>query len=419
MNIFFKYKKIRLALFLFLITSIVIYPLMLAKPKVVNATSSLGALQQQYNDLQNLINQNQQKIQQNNNNISNLQAQINSYQQLIFQKQVLVNNEKAQIDQLDSQINALNAQIASEESQISVIKGKIDQNAKSGYEETYIPPVTMFMGNSNINSAIESVVYYKATMTHENDLVIKMDSLISSLNANKSSLVLKQNDAQSLYNQEVSTEDSLIADQNALKNEQSQFQSSNNSLQSSNSQIQQQQQSILQKIASLELSEGTPGVIPANVPCNAGFYYSQECPSWGGYVLDSSGDTYSNAGCSLIAAIMAENLIGNTGFNPYSAVSYWTGNGGTEFGSLPGVQQLIYNPSISEIDAYASPSSPVVIGFYVPDNPFGTHFVTMTGAVGASGTMQDPWFGPNLTFGQNMGGGLRYDSSNIFFAAVF
>ena len=102
MDIFFKYKKIRLIVFLFLITAIVIYPLMLAKPKVVNATSSLGALQQQYNDLQNLINQNQQKIQQNNNNISNLQAQINSYQQLIFQKQVLVNNEKAQVEQLYS-----------------------------------------------------------------------------------------------------------------------------------------------------------------------------------------------------------------------------------------------------------------------------------------------------------------------------
>ena len=412
-------KKLRILLFSILSFAIVVYPFMMSRNVVVKATSSIGALQQQYNSLQNLISQNQAKINQYNGQNANLQTKINSYQQLIFQKQVLVNNEKAQVNQLDSQITILNNQIASEENQIAVLKGKIDQNAKSGYEETYVPPVTMFMGNSNINSDIASVVYFKATISHENNLVIKMNTLISSLNSNKASLQLKQQDAQSLLNQEVSTENSLIADQNYLKNEQGININNINSLQSSNAQIKQQQQSILQKLSQLELSEGVPGVIPANVPCQQGAYFSQECSAWGNYALDSSGDTYASAGCSLIAIIMAENLIGNTNFTPLSQtiLQYW--NNGASFYSLPGIQQVIWNPSISQIDAYASISSPVVIGFYVPDNPFGTHFVTLTGAVGASGTMQDPWFGPNLTFGQNMGGGLRYNKSNIFFAAVF
>ena len=97
-------KKFRIFLFSILSLAIVVYPFMMSNNVKVNATSSIGALQQQYNDLQNLIAQNQAKINQNNGNIQNLQSQINSYQQLIFQKQVLVNNQKAQVDQLNSQI---------------------------------------------------------------------------------------------------------------------------------------------------------------------------------------------------------------------------------------------------------------------------------------------------------------------------
>ncbi len=415
----FSNKKIRISIFSVLSFLIAVYPFMLYKPGVVNATSSISSLQQQYNDIQNLINQNQQKINTFNTESSNLQPQINAYQQLIFQKEVLVNNERAQVAALNSQINQLNIQIAQEQVKIDAIKVQIDSNARSGYEQTYIPPVTLFMGNSNITNAMVSVVYFKSTMTHENTLVQKLNVTVNALNKNKASVALKQQNAQSLLTQEVSTQNSLIADQNTLKNEQANLINQSNSIQSSNNSLYQQQQSILQKLSRLELSEGVPGTIPLNVPCQQGAYFSQECSQWGNYVLDSSGDTYASAGCSLIAIIMAENLIGNSNFTPLSqtALQYWSN--GAQFYSLPGVQDVIWNPSISQIDAYASPSSPVVIGFYVPDNSFGTHFVTMTGAVGASGTMQDPWFGPNLTFGQNMGGGLSYSPQNIFFAAVF
>ena len=416
-------KKFRIFIFSILSLAIVVYPFMMSNHVKVNATSSISALQQQYNDLQNLINQNQQQINNNNNNIQNLQAQVNSYQQLIFQKEVLVNNEKAQVDQLNSQIAALNAQILSEQNQINVIKGKIDQNAKSGYEETYIPPVTIFMGNSNINSDIASVVYFKATITHENDLVVQMDKLISSLNTNKASVQLKQQDAQSLYNQELSVENSLISDQNALKNEQASFANQNSNLQSSNNSLSQQQQSVLTKIGELSLQSGTPGVLPLDVPCQQGAYYSQECSQWGNDYLAGTNYTYSGAGCSLIAAIIAENLIGNTQFNPYTVnnSTYWTNNGGAIFQNFPGRQYSSSgnSSSINLIDTYASPSSPVVVGIKVTDNKLGMHFITMTGPIGASGTMQDPWFGPNLTFGQDMGGGIHYYSSEIFAAIVF
>jgi hypothetical protein len=205
------------------------------------------------------------------------------------------------------------------------------------------------------------------------------------------------------------------------------LQSTNISLQASNSQISQQERSILTKIDQLTLQSGTPGVIPINVPCQQGPYFSQECSSWSNDYLAGTIYTYGNlnnnaAGCSLIAAIIAENLIGNTQFNPYTVnnSTYWDSNGAI-FSNFPGIKYSTFgnSASINLIDTYASPSTPVVVGFNTNDNQYGTHFVTMIGPLGSSGTMQDPWFGPNLTFGQNMGGGITYQTSGIFSAIVF
>ncbi len=422
MRIFKLYKNKSFRIVLFSIITLSFFStLLITSPHTVGAGDSLNSLQQQYQQLEGLINQNQSKINANNGAIANLIPQINTYQQLILQKQALISNEQVQINQLNNQIAQLNIQIAQEQSKILVIKGKINSNAKSGYEQTYIPPAEMFIGNPNINNALASVEYFNASIQHQNQLAQELIVIISRLNSNKATVALNQKDATNLYNSLETQQQTLLADQSTLQQEKNSLANVNNSLSSQNAQTQAKMQSILAQIDRLALQSGTPGVI-GNAPCNIGAYYSQECPAWGNIDLANTGYTYSNAGCSLIAAIIAENLIGNTGFNPYDVNSsqYWDSNGAI-FSDFPGIQTESFGntSSIDLINTYASPSTPVVVGLYTNDNQFGTHFVTMTGPLGATGTMQDPWFGPNLTFGQYMGGGITYSESGIFSAIVF
>jgi peptidoglycan hydrolase CwlO-like protein len=371
-------KKLRIFIFSILSFAIVIYPFMISKNVVVKATSSIGILQQQYNNLQNLISQNQAKINQNNGNIANLQSRINSYQQLIFQKQVLVNNEKAQVNQLDSQIIILNNQIASEENQIAVLKGKIDQNAKSGYEETYVPPVTMFMGNSNINSDIASVVYFKATISHENSLVIKMNTLISSLNSNKASLQLKQRDAQSLLNQEVSTENSLIADQNSLRNEQNSLQSTNSSLQASNGSLQSQAQQIQSEMVYIENLTNNGGYVPPD----CGNFGGQPDSSWYSNQLCSGNYMVYWYGCLATDLSMLSQYYNHYFINPANLMNsggYLTGypdiNGGqpTVYGSFLNKHGYYFNST--QVNAILNSGTPVIAGMWPVSG--GSHYVIL------------------------------------------
>ncbi|MHB8362867.1 MAG: murein hydrolase activator EnvC family protein [Patescibacteria group bacterium] len=422
MKIFRLYKNKFFRIVLFSLVTLSFFSTLLSSSSsMVVASNSLNSLQQQYQQLENLINQNQSKINANNGAIANLNSQINTYQQLILQKQALISNEQTQINQLNAQIAQLNAQIAQEQSKILVIKGKINSNAKSGYEKTYVPPAEMFIGDPNINNALASVEYFNASIQHQNQLAQELVAVISKLNTNKNTVAINQRNATNLYNGLVTQQQALLADQNNLQTEKNTYASQNNGLSAQNAQTQAQMQNILAQIDRLSLQSGTPGII-GNAPCNVGAYYSQECPAWGNADLANTGYTYSNAGCSLIAAIIAENLIGNTGFNPYNVNSsqYWDSNGAI-FNNFPGIQTESYGntSSIDLINTYASPSTPVVVGLYTNDNQFGTHFVTMTGPLGATGTMQDPWFGPNLTFGQYMGGGITYSESGIFSAIVF
>jgi hypothetical protein len=375
-------KKFRVFLFSILSLAIVVYPFMMSNHVKVDATSSISVLQQQYNDLQNLIAQNQAKINQNNGNIQNLQSQINSYQQLIFQKQVLVNNEKTQVAQLNSQIATLNSQILSEQNQISVIKGKIDQNAKSGYEETYIPPVTIFMGNSNINSDIASVVYFKATITHENNLVIQMDKLISALNSNKASVQLKQQDAQSLLNQEVSTENSLIADQNNLQNEQNSIQATNNSLQSSNSSLESQAQQLQSEMAYIEYITSNGGYVPPD----CGNFGGKPDSSWYSNQLCSGNYMVYWYGCLATDLSMLSQYYNNYFINPIDLMDsqgYLTGypnlNGEqpTVYGSFLGYS---YNFNSSQVDAILNSGTPVIAGMWPVSG--GSHYIILIKPLG-------------------------------------
>ncbi len=430
MKILKLYKNRFLKIGLFVIVTLSFFStLFISNPQSIVASSSLNSLQQQYQQLQNLINQNQSKINANNGAMANLNSQINTYQQLILQKQALISNEQTQINQLNAQIAQLNAQIAQEQSKIIVIKGKINSNAKSGYEQTYVPPAEMFIGDPNINNALASVEYFNASIQHQNQLAQELVAVISKLDTNKNTVAVNQRNATNLYNGLVTQQQALLADQSNLQTEENSYASQNNGLSAQNAQTQAKEQSILSEIDRLSLQSGIPGVI-GNAPCHIGAYYSQECSSWGNTllgpgictILTGQPCTYSNAGCSLIAAIIAENLIGNTGFNPYNVNSsqYW-GSNGVIFGNFPNINPISYSgiSPIALVNTYATPATPVVIGFDVPDNPMGMHFVTMTGPLGATGTMQDPWFGPNLTFGQYMGGGITYYQSNIFAAIVF
>ncbi len=412
MKIFKLYKNRSFRIVLFsLITLSFFSTLLITSSHSVGAGDSLNSLQQQYQQLQSTINNINQQVQSTNNTISNFAGQIQSYQALISAKQTIINNEQAQINQLNIQITQLNNQITQEQAKIAVIKGKINSNAKSGYEQMYVPPAEMFIGNPNINNALASVEYFNASIQHQDQLAQELSTVISTLNANKATVALNQKDATNLYNSLLTQQQTLISDQGTLQNEENAAITQKNGLTSTLISDQNQQQQILSQINSLTEAayntSGFSGCIRGN-----SWYY---CQQWYGRLSGEYGTSINMTyGCLVASIAMVATKEISPMYNPpmIASMTWFSNDNMMAFPNIPGYSIQSEGYGVSAVNQALAQGIPAIVYLAAPA---GEHWIVIYSQLpNGDYLINDPWYGSALTFLGNGGGTHEYyDFSQI------
>ena len=389
----FIYKSLvvkRIVLFTTALSMLGIYTLSGTK---VTATGGLQSLQQQYQQLQNSISQNEKVIQQNNNAISGLSAQIQNYQNLILQKEDLITNEQ-------TQINDLNSEIQKETIQINSLKAKINVNSKSNYEQTYVSPITMFANDPNVNSALESVAYFNATMNHEKVLVTKLNETMASLQQNKST-------AESLYASLVSQKQTLVQNQNTLQSEEASFSAQNGNLKNVVSQSQAQEQQILNEINALTISEYQGGNYQGCIKGNSWYY----CQQWYGRLPGKYGTSINMTyGCLVTSIAMVATKELSPMYTPpmIASMSSFSNDYMTSFPQFPNASINSVGSGIGAVNQALSEGLPAIVYLSAP---YGQHWIVIYRQLpNGDYLINDPWYGSRLTFLGTGGGTHEYYS---------
>lgn len=384
------YKSLFVKKTIFFVTALSMLGVYLITGTKANASNTLQSLQQQYQQLQNSITQNENAINQNNNAISNLASEIQNYQNLILQKEDLIANEQ-------TQINDLNLQIQNETVQINSLRSRINLNAKSNYEQSYVSPVTMFANDPNVNNALESVAYFNATMNHEKSLISKLNSTMAQMEQNRT-------DAQSLYASLITQKQTLQQNQVTLQTEESSYSAKNGSLKSIISQTQTQEQQILNEINSLTVSEYTgQGCISGN-----SWYY---CQQWYGRLPGKYGTSINMIyGCLVASIAMVATKELSPIYSPpmIASMSSFSNDYMTSFPQFPNASISSIGSGISAVNQALSQGLPAIVYLAAPA---GEHWIVIYRQLpNGDYLINDPWYGSRLTFLGTGGGTHEYYS---------
>ncbi len=372
------------------------------------AQSSLNALQSEAQALQNDISNVQQQINNNSSNISSLSGKIQTYQALIVQKESLIYNYQSQINQINGEISSLGNQIQNKYNKINMIKGEINSNALSDYEQSYVPPATLFLGNPDINSSLTSVAYFNSSINTEKNLANKLKGVITSLQNDQTDLNLKKQDVTSIQGQVEAQNQSLQNDQSSLQSEESVYVSQNNSLNSQKIQYQNQYQGILSQINSLYSATFTgQGCIPGN-----SWYY---CQQWYGTLAGMYGTSIDMTyGCLLTdIAMVATDEVSSIYTPPVIAsMTYFTNDYMDAWPDIPGTYPEYMGYGKSGVDNALAQGYPAIVYLAAPA---GQHWVVIYQSLSNGDYLiNDPWYGSALTFlGSGNGTHEYYNFSEI------
>ncbi len=379
------------------------------KPADINAQSNSG-LWNEINQLQGQMSQLSTRIQQEVGQLQSLQGKIQSNTQTISQLQDIISQKQQLISEKQSQIDLLNQSISDEKTQIDALNAKINslyadfvQRARISYENSYVDPLLITLGNKSITDVFANLEYFTNTRKQDSDLLSQMKD-------NQFTMQQKLNDL-SVQEADLATAQSqLVNEQNGLKDQQSQLQTQLASLNYSKNSITHQLSSDQVKYEELvsQMNSMQVAVYGGNTGCVAGnwWYFNQQCYGRLQGMYGTSIDmTY---GCLITDIAMVATKELGAGYTPpeIAARTWFSGNYMAAWPSLPIGPHLLY--SQSDIDSQINQGHPVIVYLSAPS---GEHWVVLYQVLGGGNYLiNDPWYGSGLTFLGTGGGTHEYYS---------
>lgn len=372
-----------------------------SRPVNVDAQSS-SSVWTQINSLEEQMSQLNSKISSEQSQVNNLNGKIQNNSNTVSQLQTIIAQKEQLISDKQSQINLLNQSISDEKSQINDLSTKINslysifvQRAKASYENSYVNPLLITIGNKSIVGVFANLEYFTTTRNEDSQVLSEMKNSQEILQQKLDDLNVQQTDL-------TNAQTELVAQKSDLQNQQNQLQSQIYAYNAQNSQIkaslstdQAKYASIVSQINSLQIGTFTGG--SGCITGGAWWYYNQQCygrlPGLYGTSIDM---VY---GCLITdIAMVATRETGNSLYNPVYVASrtVFSGNYMAQWPQIPLSPSYVGYHNLSAINSEIAQGLPVIVYLSAP---YGEHWVVFYQNLGGGNYMiMDPWYGPNLRF---------------------
>lgn len=395
-----RYKAKR-KLISFLIATVFLFASFFAflKPANINAQTTvwdqISVLQSEMASLNNQIQAEQGKINSYKGQINGDQSLINNLQDIISQKQQLITDKQSQIDLLQQSITEEQTQINDLNTKINNLYALFVARAKVSYENSYVNPFMIAIGNQSIDDVFANLEYFTTTRNQDSQILseLKNDSYI---------LKQKLDDLSKQESDLLAAQQDLINQKSGLQSQQDQLQSQVNYYSYQNSRLQTQlnanQQAYAQLVAQINsLQVASFGGTSNGCVSGNWWYYNQQCY---GRLPGANGTSINMTyGCLITdIAMVATKEIGPQYTPPYIAsISIFSNNYWEGFkDAFPLSPTPLGYQNMSAIDAQIAAGFPVIV--YL-NAPLGEHWVVFFGKTSSGDyIINDPWYGSSLTF---------------------
>lgn len=365
-------------------------------------TSQLTQLQSQMSQLNDTISKEQSQIDTLNKQINSNQNTISNLTTIISQKQQLIADKQNQIQLLNQSIASQRADIAKITAKVTKLYAVFVQRAKLSYEDSYLNPIMLTLGNKSIVDVFANLDYFTASRRDDSKLLSEMKNNQYILNQKLNDLSFQQTNLTNAQNELVTQKASLLAQQTELQTRSNSMSAQGQAVKHQLSADQQKSAAVLDKINSLQVSSFTTG------SCVAGnwWYFNQQCygrlPGMYGTSIDMK------VGCLITAiAMVATKELGRPITPQYVASqTYFSGDGYmAAWPSLPGISPTYTGYGLSAVSAELA-RGVITITYLGTNNGLGGHWVVFYGKSNGDYTINDPWYGSGESF-YGTGGGTH------------
>lgn len=380
-----------------------LYPMTFAS-RLSTSAVSLSDLENQINSIQKQISADNAQSQALSGQIGNLSQKVQIDGDIITQKEALISSYNQQIADLTASITSLQSEIA----QLSALKDQLNiemnQRAKTSYENTFVDPIQLLFGNSNINDTVTSLVYFDSAREEDMTIMNNYVTTLNEYNLDQTNLVNQQNTLQLSENAVQAEELQLQSDKSNLLAEQNQLSQQKESVDSNTSQLQQQEQTLVEQMNALSIKSFSGS------GCRTGnsWYY---CQQWYGTLPGERGTSIDMTyGCLITSIAMVATYEVSAYYTPpvIASMTWFSDNNMEAWPNIPGVTPVYIGSSTSAINSQIAAGHPVIA--YM-NAPYGEHWIVLYARSGNDDYMiNDPWYGSELTFNGTGGGTHEYYS---------
>ena len=396
------------------ITSLVFSAVDLGHAPPARADSSIGGLQQQINQDQNLLNSIAAQLAQNSASIATLQNEIVQaravLQQLTTQlatTSATLATDRARLDQLVQQENTVEGELAANQAKLTAQEALLAAHVRTLDKVERMPIFEILLTSHNFSDFLSRVMVVKEILSSDYSLANQLKATKARISSELAQLDAARQEQANVVAQ-VNAQAQLLASETAQQNlalanistAESRLQAANASLAAQRTNVSAQlaadtaQLQALEAFAQGRVGSGGAVIAPEVLSDSWGTYYNQRDARWGNDYVGGSSYQVWEIGCLLTDIAMVATHYG-VAINPGEIAmnpSYFT-SGGLMYNSafsIPGHLVGIYsNPSNAFISSQLASGGVVIVGMYISG---GTHFVTLRANRGAYDYwMNDPW----------------------------
>src|SRR3989338_2811908 len=361
---------------------------------------------QQLKDLQDKIKQYEQKIADIQGQEKTLSSQIQIMDNQINLTELRVTDIKQKVLNLQKDVEITRQKISNLQNNINIITQAMIQRIVAVYEFGRADPLHIFLTSDNISNFLTRLQYLKIVQISDKKNVYASEQAKVDYSNQKGILEDKQKEEEALkkklevYSNQLEDEKESKQELLAItKNDEDRYQ-----------QLLQEAKKQISAFKSFALSQsgGSVSILPPQSSPD-GWYYNQRDERWGRNLIGASSEQMWEGGCLVASVTMVLKKHGSnvTPADIASSSSYYFSD--TAYMLLPwagGKFTSVWGLDQSAIDNKLSAGEPVIVGLRA--GPLGMHFVVLKSGSGGNYTMNDPWYGADLKFGD------YYSTSQIF-----